>query len=251
MLKSSQRVDAPIVAQTSFWNSWNQERVEMSPVKVSAEEAETVLSWLRDLERRDLEILEVGCGTGWLCPRLTEFGRVTGTDLATEVLRHAAVRAPGVKFLAGDFMHLDLESEKYDVVISLEVLAHVSDQPAFLARIAELLKPNGILMLATQNRPALERNDIPPPGPGQVRKWLDRQELAALLEKEYAVERLQSITPQFNTGILRYVNSRKVNGLISRLGLAFLSRRIKKLQEDVWLGWTLMVLARKRVRNNG
>jgi SAM-dependent methyltransferase len=110
---------------------------------------------------------DVGCGAGWLCSRLTPFGSVTGTDLSDAVLARAAQRVPQAKFIAGDFMALDLGSD-YDVAISLEVLPHVADQPAFLAKIAGLLKPGGYLMLATQNKPALLRNDIPAPKPGSA-----------------------------------------------------------------------------------
>lgn len=63
--------------------------------------------WLTQLGRHDLDIIEVGCGAGWLCDRLTKFGRVTGTDLSHEVLARAANRWPSVNYVAGDFMQLD------------------------------------------------------------------------------------------------------------------------------------------------
>ena len=100
-------------------------------------------------------------------------------------------------------------------------------------------------MLATQNRPQLERNDIPRPRPGQIRQWVDRHDLAKLLEREFEVMQLRSITPQCNRGILRAVNSRKLHTMLARLGLSWASRLVTSTQEKAWLGWTLMCLARK------
>jgi len=46
---------------------------------VSVLQAEKVEKWLRQLDRRDLRILDAGCGTGWFCERLLQFGMVTGS----------------------------------------------------------------------------------------------------------------------------------------------------------------------------
>ena len=131
-----------------------------------------------ELNRRDLDIIEVGCGTGWFCPLLAKFGRVIGTDLSDEVLARAQQRWPGVGFMAGDFASLPLKDATFDVVVSLEVLSHVADQPSFIARIAQILRPGGLLLLATQNRAVLSEHClIPPPAPGQLRNWVDHQQL--------------------------------------------------------------------------
>jgi hypothetical protein len=63
------------------------------------------------------------------------------------------------------------------------------------------------------------------------------------------VEELLSITPQCNRGLLRVINSRKVNDVLGKLGLAGASRYLKSAQERAWLGWTLICLARKRAEN--
>lgn len=144
-------------------------------------------------------------------------------------------------------MTLKLAPGSYDVATSLEVLAHVADQRAFLAKIADILRPGGRLMLATQNRPALERNDVPPPGPGQIRHWVDRDELSKLLSERFEIQQMFSLTPKFNRGYLRYLNSSKVGSVLSRTGLGSINRLMKGRQEKAWLGWTLMALARKRV----
>ncbi|CAN7209027.1 class I SAM-dependent methyltransferase [Phyllobacterium sp. LjRoot231] len=161
---------APIPLQQSFWNQWNASTREIHLDEVSLRQAEVVRNWLEQLGTKELEILEVGCGAGWFCEELCEFGQVTGTDLADEVLARAQKRMPQVKLVSGDFMQLDFGREHFDVIVCLEVLSCVEDQPALIEKLAYHLRHNGYLMLATPNRFVLQRfHRIPPPSPGQVR----------------------------------------------------------------------------------
>lgn len=234
---------APMPMQQRFWNRWNASTREKAIDEVSLRQAQVVIEWLSARDRTDLEILEVGCGACWLAPHLKRFGRVTATDLSDEVLKRARRRIPQVEFIAGDFMALELEAAAFDVVVSLEVLSHVADQPAFLRKIGGHLRADGTLMLATQNKPVLERfNSLPPPSPGQLRRWVDRNELKALLEAEFDVETLFSVTPRANRGLLRFVNARSVNWPVR----AVVGDRAERAKEAMWLGWTLMARARKR-----
>jgi SAM-dependent methyltransferase len=132
-------------------------------------------------------------------------------------------------------MSLDLGAGAYDVVISLEVLSHVADQPAFIGKLASLLREGGLLMLATQNRPALEPLNLAPPKPGQLRRWVDRQELSALLAPEFELQELFSVTPV-------NVQVRKLRRLASYIPGA----GVELLKVGGRGGWTLMALARKR-----
>jgi 2-polyprenyl-3-methyl-5-hydroxy-6-metoxy-1,4-benzoquinol methylase len=238
--------DVAIDTQAKFWNEWNAAHREHGVAEVSSDQAAAVLSRVARIGRHDLKIVEVGCGSGWLCDRLVPFGDVTGTDLSDQVLARAAQRTPQATFVAGDFMELAFAETAYDVAISLEVLSHVADQAAFLRKMSCMLKPGGLLIIATQNRPVLERNDIPPPQPGQLRQWVDRSQLRALIEVEYAVEDLFSMTPKYDRGALRIINSGKVRRLAGQAGLAGVMARLKRVQEQAWMGWTLVAYARKR-----
>ncbi len=131
--------DAPMPVQQAFWNSWNGIFVGKQRGPISQRQAQVVEGWLSAGGRTDLRILEVGCGTGWMVSRLLRFGDVTGTDLSDEVLAIAQQDTPAARFVAGDFMTIDLPRAAYDAVVTLEVLSHVMDQPAFFARIADLL----------------------------------------------------------------------------------------------------------------
>jgi 2-polyprenyl-3-methyl-5-hydroxy-6-metoxy-1,4-benzoquinol methylase len=234
----------PMSLQQRFWNDWNASTREQSIDVVSTDQARVVTGWLNRLGRKDLDIIEVGCGAGWLCGDLRPFGRVTGTDLSDEVLTRAHARLPDVNFVAGDFLALDFPPGAFDVVVTLEVLSCVQDQEAFVAKIARLLKPGGYVMMATPNRRVLQRyNRIPPPGPGQLRRWTDKQELRSLLAREFDIREIFSITPRANKGLMRILNSRTFNRPIR----ALVGDRVDRFKEAIGLGWTLMALARKPV----
>jgi 2-polyprenyl-3-methyl-5-hydroxy-6-metoxy-1,4-benzoquinol methylase len=235
--------DVPMDAQRAFWNDWNISHREQVVGPVSQRQASVILEWMRGLGRTDLEIIDIGCGTGWLCERMMPFGRITGTDLANEVVERARARMPGARFLAGDFMSLELGASSFDVVTTLEVLSHMGDQAAFVARIAQVLRPGGFLMMATQNRFVLERSGISPPQHGQLRRWVNRRELLGLLRPHFEVERAFAVTPAGHGGVLRFVNSIKVNRFASRF---FGEARVTRFKEALGVGWTLMALARKR-----
>lgn len=221
-------------SQRRFWNEWNRGR-EKTLGDVSQDQQAQLDAWLK--ERSGLRILDVGCGAGWTVRSLLRYGSVVGTDLADDVVQRAQERIPDAKFVAGDFMKLDLGT--HDVVVCLEVLSHVADQPAFVAKLASHLVPGGELMLATQNAPILRRNSwIKPPGAGQIRKWVDRKELRALLAPHFQVLEATTLTPRGNEGFLRLVNSMKVEALLPSAW--------KRVREKLGLGWTIMIRARKR-----
>lgn len=235
--------DAPVDLQTYFWNRWNADQREHKTSEVSTRQAEVILGWLENTGQKNLDILDVGCGAGWFAPLLASYGTVTGTDLSDEVLNRAAKRWPQATFIAGDFMALDFGKATFDVIVTLEVLSHVFDQKAFIRKLSTHLRPGGYLMLATQNRHVLEKyNAIPPPAPGQLRRWVYQQELADLLAPEFESMELFTVSPIARVGIMRLVNSWKLNAPIR----AIFGNRVERMKERMGFGWTLMSLSRRR-----
>jgi 2-polyprenyl-3-methyl-5-hydroxy-6-metoxy-1,4-benzoquinol methylase len=213
-----------------FWNRWNAENREQLQGDVSHRQAEVVLGWLAG--RSGLFILEAGCGSGWMAERLTEHGRVVATDLPGEVIERAQERLPSVQFVGGDVMAVDVGSG-FDVVVTLEVLSHVADQPAFMRRLFGWLKPAGQLMLATQNKQVLSRfNRIPNPAEGQLRRWVDRDELRQLAtDAGFRVDEVFVVSPKADHGIMRF---------IAKAGRM---TRTSRLLERLGFGWTIMLRA--------
>lgn len=136
----------------------------LNPVRLRFIREGIDLHWGGDVrDRRPLAgkaALDVGCGAGLLCEPLARLGAsVTGVDAAPENVRAAALHAEGsgldIRYLAGELASLDLG--RFDLVTCLEVLEHVADKPGFIAELAAMLAPGGLLVLSTPNRTAQSR----------------------------------------------------------------------------------------------
>jgi 2-polyprenyl-3-methyl-5-hydroxy-6-metoxy-1,4-benzoquinol methylase len=99
-------------------------------------------------------VMDFGCGEGYGSALLAErAGEVVGVDYSPAAVRHASstyVRR-NLRFQVGDAAALDASLGRFDVITCFEVLEHVEDQDAVLARFAVLLDPAGKLVLSTPN----------------------------------------------------------------------------------------------------
>jgi 2-polyprenyl-6-hydroxyphenyl methylase/3-demethylubiquinone-9 3-methyltransferase len=104
-----------------------------------------------------LRAADVGCGGGLLSEPLARLGAdVTAIDAGAETVAAAAAHARSVG-LEIDYRQTTAEAlaqaeETFDVVVSMEVLEHVADPQLFLRACARLVRPGGVLLLATLNR---------------------------------------------------------------------------------------------------
>jgi 2-polyprenyl-6-hydroxyphenyl methylase/3-demethylubiquinone-9 3-methyltransferase len=106
---------------------------------------------------KGVALLDVGCGGGLLAEPLSRLGaRVTGLDASPEAIaearRHAKQTSAVVDYRVGSAEGLARGGARYDVITALEIVEHVADLDAFLAALAKLLKPGGLLILSTLNR---------------------------------------------------------------------------------------------------
>ncbi|WP_169823337.1 class I SAM-dependent methyltransferase [Aldersonia kunmingensis] len=230
-------------AQHDFWTQWVQDSVEWEVNKDNERRAHHVLDAIDRLARPDPRTLDIGCGTGWLTTRLATRGDATGVDLPTEPIAELGRRHPEITWQAGDFVALDLPGG-YDAIVSLETVAHVPDQQRFVARIAELLRPGGVVVLTTQNPTIWNRTSfLRPPGPGQIRNWPTRARLMELFEPYFALEPIRTCAPGGDRGWLRVLHSRPVNGSLRRvLG----DERWTATQERLGLGRSLVLVGTLR-----
>ena len=96
-------------------------------------------------------VLDAGSGEGYGAALLAEVAaRVVGIDRA-EAVRVAAARhrAPGLEFRAHDLERLGALGERFDLVVSFQVIEHVRDPVGFLRALARL---GGALVVTTPNR---------------------------------------------------------------------------------------------------
>jgi SAM-dependent methyltransferase len=98
--------------------------------------------------RRDLQILDAGCGTGAAMGYLAPFGTVTGCDLSRLALGYCQKR--GLSHLGqATIVSLPFADECFDLVTSFDVLYHraVGDYGQALKEFHRILKPGGRLFL--------------------------------------------------------------------------------------------------------
>ncbi|MEC8418108.1 MAG: bifunctional 2-polyprenyl-6-hydroxyphenol methylase/3-demethylubiquinol 3-O-methyltransferase UbiG [Pseudomonadota bacterium] len=104
-----------------------------------------------------LSIIDIGSGGGLISEPLASLGaNVTGIDasaVSVEVAtRHAAQNNVDVTYKHMLSSEMVKEGKQFDVVINAEVVEHVPDQQQLIQECASMVKPGGLLVLATLNR---------------------------------------------------------------------------------------------------
>ena len=96
--------------------------------------------------RRDLRLLDCGCGTGHnLVSLLHPYGRAFGFDLTPGGLMHA--KATGFPVARADMSRIPFQSRQFDIVTSFDVFQYVHDDFAVMKEMARVLKPGGGLVV--------------------------------------------------------------------------------------------------------
>jgi SAM-dependent methyltransferase len=101
-------------------------------------------------------LLVAGCGTGFEpidLARRDPSLRITAMDLSRTSLAYGARVAgelglDGIRFVQGDILALDQVTDLFDVVISTGVIHHMDRPEAGLARLADVLRPGGVVRLS-------------------------------------------------------------------------------------------------------
>lgn len=121
------------------------------------------LKWFdRHVDWTGQDVLDLGCAGGFMAEALTNKGaRVTGIDPASEAIKAATARAAQVsqdiRYDVGVGENLPYEDGRFDVVVCVDVLEHVSDLSAVMAEVSRVLRPGGLFLFDTINRNPLAR----------------------------------------------------------------------------------------------
>ena len=125
-----------------------------------------------------LRILDIGCGGGLLCEPMARLGaNVVGVDASQtniEVARlHAEQSRVKIDYRASTAEALADAGETFDVILNMEVVEHVADVDFFVSKCAQMVKPGGLMFVATINR-TLKALGLAIFGAEYVLRWLPR-----------------------------------------------------------------------------
>ena len=243
-MKSQTQSHHPISEQErSYWDRWQDTN---STNAWAIQRSKTLDQMLQPiLAERSLKILDSGCGNGWYSVRLSKYGKVTAIDLSELHMAEAAHKHPEIEFIAGDFIEYDFPQNYFDLVVSQQVLPHVYDQQRYIEKVAELLIPGGHLALTMNNKFVVERmsNYNSHVDQGHKENWLALREFKRLARPYFKIRQTKSIPPMGDSGVLRVLNSPKVNHLLNHF---FKQETILKAKELMRLGYVNLIIAQKR-----
>jgi len=105
---------------------------------------------------KKLKILDIGCGGGLLCEPLRRLGaKITGIDASKNNINVAKMHAKEMN-LDIDYVNCSPENfkfkNKFDVILNMEVVEHVSNLDLFIQNCSKFIEKNGIMFVATINR---------------------------------------------------------------------------------------------------
>ncbi|AKR57171.1 3-demethylubiquinone-9 3-methyltransferase [Devosia sp. H5989] len=136
---------------------------KFNPVRLTYIRDNAVLHFAKDPgSRRPLEglrVLDIGCGGGLLSEPMARLGAdVVGADAAERNIKiaqvHAAQSDLEIDYRATTAEALAEAGEQFDIVLNMEVVEHVSDVPLYMKSCAQLVRPGGLMVVATINRTA-------------------------------------------------------------------------------------------------
>ncbi len=233
----------PIEKQEKYWDDWQEKR---SINDWSLRRASIILDMIRSLNLINPHVIDFGCGNGWFTTKLLEFGQITGIDLSKKNMEEAQEKFPLIKFIGANLFEYPLPQAYYDVVVSQQVIAHVSDQKKYIDLVSGLLKSQGYFILTSNNKIVMDRlgeEYQDHKNAGHLENWLTFRELKTFLKPQFRIIKKLSIIPRGHYGFLKVVNSYKLNKLI---GIFLGKDTLDTIKEKCGLGYINIIFAQKK-----
>ncbi len=155
---------------------------KFNPVRLAYIRDRAATHFGRDPKRLDslagLRFLDIGCGGGILAEPLARLGAtVVGIDPSDSNIavarHHAAQSGLGVDYRNTSAEALAEAGEKFDAVLAMEVVEHVTDVGLFVDIAAGMVKPDGLFFVATLNR-TVKSFALAIVGAEYILRWLPR-----------------------------------------------------------------------------
>jgi 2-polyprenyl-6-hydroxyphenyl methylase/3-demethylubiquinone-9 3-methyltransferase len=155
---------------------------KFNPVRLAYIRDQAAMRFERDPRSVDclkgLRMLDIGCGGGILSEPLARLGAaMVGVDPSQDNIAaaqaHATETGVTVDYRATTAEELAAARESFDVVLAMEVVEHVADVDAFVETCAGMVKPGGLMIVATLNR-TLKSFALAIVGAEYVLRWVPR-----------------------------------------------------------------------------
>jgi 2-polyprenyl-6-hydroxyphenyl methylase / 3-demethylubiquinone-9 3-methyltransferase len=133
----------------------------INPVRLAYIREQATVLFDRDPKRLDsltgLRVLDIGCGGGILSEPLARLGAavvgIEPTQATVDIARvHAEDEGLRIDYRCTTAEAMADAGERFDIVLAMEVVEHVTDLNLFVRRAAEMVKPGGLMVIATINR---------------------------------------------------------------------------------------------------
>lgn len=126
---------------------WNERARRGESVHGEADAVERLVADL--VGRRNVSVLDAGCGTGRLAIELDNRGhRVVGVDLDPDMIERARLKAPNIEWWVGDLASFD-HAERFDVIVlagNIFLFCRPGAQAPIVRNLTRLLAPGGTLV---------------------------------------------------------------------------------------------------------
>src|SRR5215470_11508581 len=107
------------------------------------------------------DVLDLASGEGYGANLLAQVAnRVVGVDIAEEAVQHARSRyeKKNLEFIAASITKIPIvENATFDLIVCFEAIEHIDDQEGLLQEVLRLLKPYGLFIVSTPNKPVYDQ----------------------------------------------------------------------------------------------
>jgi SAM-dependent methyltransferase len=121
--------------QQTIWDEWRDRILFNTYAKYSV------------LDLSESDVLDVGCGYGWLLDAFQGARTLCGVDIAHHAVEVAAGRRPDRFFKQGDLHDVSPFSQKFDLILAINIIEHLSTPEAGIKSISSSAKPGGIVII--------------------------------------------------------------------------------------------------------
>lgn len=223
-------------------------RTKKDPLKYLSQIESVYFPVYKNITEKNQRILEVGCSYGYLTYAINQSGNsATGIDISAKAIDFAK------QHFGNNYLNISVEEfaakydEKYDMIISTEVIEHLENPVLLLEQLKGLLSKNGKIILTTPNKDFASKKftwltDSPPVHV----TWLSKKsfiKIAAKLGFKIEFTSYKNYYPSEENRLFKYLYakiSKETIHLLSKNGKPLIHQVSKSRELLKKIIWTIM-----------